>query len=152
MKLTRLGLLILALGALGGSPAFAALGGDADSVSADQARMKGTLRVSATAAAYRVHEITAASGTRVREYLGSDGKVFGVSWNGPAHLDLRTLLGSYYGTFTAALASQTQHNHRHVLIERSDLMLERTVYQRSVSGRAWAPALLPRDVAATDIQ
>ncbi len=151
MKLTRISLFTLALGTLIATPALAGLGGSADSVAADQVRLKGTVRVSA-AAAYHVHEITAASGTRVREYLGTDGRVFAVAWDGPSHPDLKTLLGSYYAQFAAALTAQSQHNHRHVLIERADLVLERTVYQRSVSGRAWAPALLPRDVAATDIQ
>src|SRR5271165_5353856 len=49
-------------------PAMAALGDNAASVLTDQAHMKGTLR-SVDAHSYVMHEITAAAGTVVREYV-----------------------------------------------------------------------------------
>ena len=76
-------------------PAWAALGGDAGSVNADVTELKGALRITSTTPV-ATHEITAASGTLVREYLGPDGHVFAVSWQGPANPDLRQLLGDFF--------------------------------------------------------
>jgi hypothetical protein len=52
------------------SPAFAALGEPASSVQADQAHMQGTLHTTQTQT-YTIHEILAATGTIVREYVSS---------------------------------------------------------------------------------
>ena len=75
------------------SPAFAALGEPASSVQADQAHMQGTLRTT-QAQAYTIHEIRAATGTNVREYVSSSGRVFAVAWQGPWPPDMRQILGS----------------------------------------------------------
>ncbi|HUA87937.1 MAG TPA: DUF2844 domain-containing protein [Steroidobacteraceae bacterium] len=151
MKLTRIALLSLAAGALVSLPAFAGLGGDSASVQADMVQLKGTVRVS-TAGTFTLHEITANSGVKVREYAGSDGRVFAVAWNGPAGPDLRQVLGSHYDQFVQALAAQPRHSHRHVLIQEDDLVVERNVFQRAASGRAWTPSMLPKDFSAEQIQ
>ena len=64
-------------------PAFAGLGENVGSVLADQAHMQGTLRT-AQSESYTLHEITAASGVVVREYVSAaTGKVFAVKPNFP---------------------------------------------------------------------
>ena len=64
-------------------PAWAVLGQGVASVASDQQRLKGQLR-SAAAEGFSVHEITAADGSLVREYVSPAGEVFGVAWRGPA--------------------------------------------------------------------
>jgi len=53
---------------------------------------------------YTMHELEATTGTKVREYLDGEGKVFAVAWQGPFRPNLRELLGSYYETFLKAAA------------------------------------------------
>src|ERR1700686_174460 len=74
--------------------AWASLGGDITSVQADQIHLQGRRTMKATAS-YTVHEIQGTSGTVLREYVSSDGKVFGISWQGPWVPDMRQLLGTY---------------------------------------------------------
>jgi len=88
------------------SPAFAALGEPASSVQADQAHMQGTLRTTQTQA-YTIHEIRAATGTIVREYVSSSGRVFAVAWQGPWPPDMRQILGSYFEQYQQAVQAET---------------------------------------------
>ncbi|HJX21318.1 MAG TPA: DUF2844 domain-containing protein, partial [Steroidobacteraceae bacterium] len=82
MKLTRTAVCSILVAVTVAAPAFAALGGDATSVQTDLVKMKGALRITASAG-FTVHEITTADGTVVREYLSPADKVFAVSWRGP---------------------------------------------------------------------
>ena len=132
------------------APAFAALGGDAASVQADGVHMKAAVRVTA-GAAYSVHEIASASGTVVREFVGSDGKVFAVSWHGPVNPDLRQVLGTYYPQFTQAAA--TAHgNHRQLAITQPGLVVQNSGRVRAFAGRAWVPGMLPQNFSVADLQ
>jgi hypothetical protein len=143
---TLLGSMVLAALA---APVFAALGGDAASVEADRARLKGTARITAQAG-ITVHEITTAAGTQVREYLGADGRVFALSWRGPAMPDLPQMLGSYSPQLHQA--SQAAHyNHHHLSLHAQDVVVESTAHLRSFYGRAWVPALLPQNFSVAAI-
>lgn len=142
----------LALGLImGAAPAFAALGGNTDSVVADRDLAQGTLQISA-AAGYSVHEITTASGTTVREYLTPAGKVFGVAWRGPFMPDLRQFLGAYYAQYEQAAAATAHVGHRHLSVELPTLVVHSNGRMRAFYGRAWAPDLIPQNVSADDIQ
>jgi hypothetical protein len=143
----------LALGLIMGvaTPAFAALGGNTDSVLTDRDLAQGTLQVSA-AAGYSVHEITTASGTTVREYLTPAGKVFGVAWRGPFMPDLRQFLGAYYAQYEQAAATAAHVGHRHLSVELPTLVVHSNGRMRAFYGRAWAPDLIPQNVSADDIQ
>src|SRR4029077_13749768 len=92
-----------ALVLLGAGPALAGLGGALDSVQADQAHIKGVLRVTSNSG-YAVHQINTAYGTSVREYTGPGGTVFAVAWDGPVNPDFEQLFGSYYTQFLQAAA------------------------------------------------
>ena len=138
-------------------PAMAVLGDTAASVLNDQARMKGSLR-SVDQHTYVMHEITASSGTVVREFVSPQGAVFGVAWEGPFPPDLQQLLGPYYQQAQQVAASQrnasTQPRPRRapVVIETPGLVIYETGHPRSFHGQAYIPQLVPQGVQASDIR
>jgi len=132
-------------------PAMAALGDNAASVLADQARMKGALR-SVDHRAYVMHEISGTTGT-VREFVSPAGAVFGVAWEGQFPPDLRQLLGPYYQQAQqAAQAPQQQRGRRApVVIETPGLVLYEAGHMRNFRGQAYVPQLVPQGVQSSDI-
>jgi Protein of unknown function (DUF2844) len=131
-------------------PAAAELGGNISSIQADQEHMKGTRRVT-TNAAYSVHEIQAATGTMVREFVSPSGTVFAVAWQGPATPDLQQLLGAYFDQFTQAI--QTKHAGRGpVSIRQEGLVVEAGGHMRSFTGRAYLPQMMPQGVSSDAIK
>jgi Protein of unknown function (DUF2844) len=129
--------------------AFAALGGDVNSVQGDVAHLKGALRVT-NATAYAVHEIRTSSGTVVKEYVSPQGKVFAVAWHGPFLPDLQQVLGPYF----ARVQMQTQGARRGrgpLVIQQPDLVVQSTGHMRSFQGKAYLPELLPEGVSADAI-
>ena len=146
-----LGFALMAAALGGASPAMAALGGDASSVEADRASLKGALTGFRSVQGYGVHELTTASGVHIREYLAG-GKVFAVSWQGPVIPDLRQVLGAYYASFAQAAAAPHAGGHRHLKIEQPGLVVESNGRMRAFYGRAWDPALLPANFSAADIR
>jgi len=150
MKLTRTAVCSIVVAATVAAPALAALGGDATSVEADRARMKGALRI-ASSAGFTVHEITTADGTVVREYLSPADKVFAVSWRGPVNPDLRQMLGNYYAQYEQAASAPHVGGHRHLAIEQPGLVVQSSGRMRAFFGRAWAPDLLPQNFSVSDI-
>lgn len=128
---------------------LAGLGGDASSVEADRASVKGALRVTPEAN-FAVHEITTPNGMQIHEYLSSAGKVFAVSWRGPGIPDLRQMLAGYYGEYAQA-ASAPHYNHHHLNIETPHLIVQSSGHTRAFFGRAWVPALLPRNFSLEEI-
>jgi hypothetical protein len=134
--------------------AFATLGDTSDSVRADQAQMKASLRI-IQASAYTIHELTSPNGTVVREYVsGADGRVFGVTWQGPFTPDMRQLLGNHFQQFSqAAQAQRESHAGRHPLnIQESGLVVQTAGHMRAFFGRAYDPGLLPAGVSADEIR
>jgi len=151
MKLTHTVVTSLLLAAGACAPAFAGLGGDATSVDADRVSVKGTVRVTTSAAGFAVHEISNASGLRIQEYVGANGKVFAVSWRGPGVPDLSQMLGTYYATARTAAAGP-HYDHHHLTVATRDVVVQSSGHARSFFGRAWAPALLPQNFSVQDIR
>lgn len=143
---TALSSLILAVCPL--AVAVAGLGGDAASVEADRANLKGAMRVTPEVN-FTVHEITTGK-LQVHEYLSSAGKVFAVSWRGPGIPDLKQMLGDYYGQFAQA-ASAPHYNRHHLNIETPQVVVQSSGHTRSFFGRAWVPALLPQNFSVDQI-
>ena len=141
-------LFCLVLSALSCS-AFAALGGDVSSIQADQAHMRAQRRVVQNAA-YTVHEIQTESATVVREFVSPDGKVFGISWQGPTRPDLQQMLGNYYSEFAAS--RPTRRMHGPVTIRTQNLIIQSGGHMRALTGRAFVPAMVPADVRVEDIK
>jgi hypothetical protein len=154
MKSTTLLVIALAASALA-SPfsVRASLGGDMTSVRDDQAKLQGTLR-STSNNSYNVHEIQAASGVVLREYVSSSGKVFGVAWQGPSHPDLRQVLGAYYEQYVQAVQAQRAQRRGRgpVMIEQPGLVVETAGHMRALMGRAYIPQNMPAGVRAEEIR
>jgi len=142
-------------------PMWATLGDNAASVLTDQARMKGTVR-SVDNQTYVMHEITATSGAKVREFVTPGGAVFGVAWEGQQPPDLQQLLGPYYQQAKQARQAQLQDQnasqnapraHRApVAIQTPGLVLYEGGHVRSFHGAAYIPQLIPPGVQASDIR
>ncbi len=140
---------------------WATLGDNAASVLTDQARMKGTVR-SVDNQTYVMHEITATSGAKVREFVTPGGAVFGVAWEGQQPPDLQQLLGPYYQQAKQARQAQLQDQnasqnapraHRApVAIQTPGLVLYEGGHVRSFHGAAYIPQLIPPGVQASDIR
>jgi hypothetical protein len=134
-------------------PALASLGGDVTSVQSDQAKMQGSLRTTSNAS-YTIHEIQAATGVMVKEYVSPAGKVFAVTWQGSFHPDLRQLLGTYFDQFAQAEQAQRAQRRGHgpVSIQQDGLVVQISGHMRSFMGRAYVPQMLPAGIHAEDIR
>jgi hypothetical protein len=151
MKYAPTAVITLCLSAAAAAPALAALGGDLASVEADRAHMSGVVQTT-PAAGYSVHEIKTPDGLVVREYVSTDGKVFGFSWHGPRAADLQQLLGaSYYDQYVQA-ASAPQPSRRLRSVELPTFKVYSAERYRVFSGRAWAPDLVPAGVSTDEIK
>lgn len=135
-------LLLLAL--LGAPPAWAALGEPQSSIDGDSARMHARHSVVGQNA-YAVHELTRADGSRVRQFVGGNGRVFAVSWNTLSKPDLSTMLGGAFASYkgaaqAAARQGGIQRQFRH---EGSDLVVQSSGHLHVYQGYAYRPSLLP---------
>jgi hypothetical protein len=100
---------------------------------------------------YDLHEIKAASGTTVREYVSREGTVFAVSWGGPSHPNLQQLLGNSYAAYQAA-ARVNRRGHHIVSINTPELVASVLRLQRTSSGQIYVPGLVPQGVAAASLR
>ncbi len=132
-------------------PAFAALGGDAASVDADVAKMRGQARATPVAG-YTVSQITLPSGTVVNEYVSSEGKVFAVTWKGAAVPNLSQTLGTYFTEFKAAAAVTPHAGHHNLTVQQPDLIVRTGGHMRAWNGKAYVPSLLPPNFSVDDIK
>ncbi len=131
------------------APSWAVLGQRVQSVHSDQQRMRGQLR-SVSRQGYTVQQITSPGGV-VNEYVSPDGIVFGVSWQGLTVPNLSQLLGSYFKQFQQAARSSAKR--RHAVVFRTDqLVVESGGHMRGFRGRAYVPALIPRNVSPSVVQ
>jgi hypothetical protein len=154
--------------------AEASLGGGISSVAGDAQRLGAVTNSGATAAVqpgssspqpavqtyvlrtstgdkYTYSEFTTAENQRVREFVRPDGKVFGLAWQGPRPPDLHLLLGSYFGGWHDAVASQSHISLHRSVVQTSSVVVEMGGPMGFVVGRAWAPALVPSGVDARNV-
>ena len=137
------------------APAKAGLGDTLASVQSDRISMKGQLR-ERSGAGYSVEEITAASGTVIREYVSSSGIVFAVSWNGPAMPNLPQTFGSYFAQYQDAVQAQRakgmpDRGHNHLQIHTSSLIVHAGGHMRQYFGFAYVPSLMPQNLSPSDL-
>jgi hypothetical protein len=147
------------------SPAYAVLGGApmtppagstvSNSVShaAVSAASAGAAKASATAA-FTVRSTTLAAGTVVNEYVGADGTVFGIAWQGPRVPDLPSLLGSYFPQYVQGIQNQRANGGGRgpVSVSGSALVVRSGGHMGAFAGQAYLPQALPAGVSASDIQ
>jgi Protein of unknown function (DUF2844) len=130
-------------------PASAELGGDEASVLADVQQMHAVRRVERTQT-YTLHEIHTPPGTVIREFVSPAGKVFAVSWQGPATPDFSQILGSYYDQLQQAQANRNGRGP--LILHQPELVFHSGGHMRSFSGRAYVPALVPQGVRVETIR
>lgn len=132
-------------------PAFAGLGGDAASVDADIAKMKGQARATPVAG-YTMSEITLPSGTVVHEFVSAEGKVFAVSWKGMAVPDLSQTLGTYFAEYKAAATASPHASHHNLTVQQPDLVVRTGGHMRNWYGQAYVLSLLPPNFSLDEIK
>ena len=147
-------LLMLFLTLLQGALAYAALGGSPSSFdnAVPQRSAHSLAAASGAAPVYTVTQSTLDSGTVVREYSDAAGKVFAVSWNGPALPDLRTLLGDHFDAMTSGAAKRPHAGHSQLAVNRPDIVIVSSGHMRSFTGHAWLPSQLPAGFDTTAIE
>ncbi len=141
----------IALLAAGSTPVRASLGQDVDSIVTDQQEMGGEIKTISNAG-YTTDEITTPSGTVVREYVSSGGKVFAVSWRGPAPPNLANLLGSYFQQIQTASSAQKPRLSGPVTVTTSDVIFHSGGHIGNLWGRAVVPSLLPEGVDKAELK
>jgi hypothetical protein len=139
-----------AVAVLGPYVASATLGEPESSVASEPQQAHASIKAT-DLGTYRVHESELPSGTTVREYTSSDGKVFAVTWRGPFVPNLRELLGRYFDEYVTA-AKAPRGDHHHLEVHGSDLIVQAAGHMRAVQGRAYLPQALPSGVSVGDLQ
>ena len=138
-------LLVLVLGSV---PSWAGLGQPEASVTSDQLHMKSEHRVQ-DFQSYKVHELSNSEGFVVREYVSSQGTVFGITWQGRTTPDMNQLLGNYVNNFQTATKDQTQiRQRRGIAIRTNDFVYTNFCRMGVCTGSAYAPKLVPSSVSA----
>ena len=150
-------LLMLCLPLIQGALAYAALGGAPSDFGngtpvRQAARTLAVVGGDSAPAVYTVSQSTLDSGTIVREYADAAGKVFAVSWSGPALPDLRTLLGEKFAVMSSAAAKRPKAGHSQLAVEQSDVVIVSNGHMRSFAGHAWIPSALPSGFDTTTIE
>jgi hypothetical protein len=146
-------LVVLPLGSmlLWSGSVSADLGSALSSVQADTIALHGVVRTT-TLVQYDVHEIDAAAGLTVREFVTRGGTVFALRWAGPVPPDLQLLLGRYFPAYAAGLAAlKSPGLKRSVRVADADLIVESGGHLRAYTGTAYLPALMPAGVTAADL-
>lgn len=143
--------LLLVVLALVSTPAHGALGRQAGSTDVDQKVLHARKSVR-PGVEFTVHELTLASGTVVREFVGADGRVFGVAWRGPALPDLRQIFGD--DNLQAFLSSPPEQHapRKSRTVRRQDLVVHSTGSGRFFTGFAYIPSLKPHAVREEEIR
>jgi hypothetical protein len=127
------------------------LGESKATVEHDRAMLHGALSIESHAG-LTIHVIEA-SGMSLREYVASDGVVFGIAWTHRAgQLSLEQLLGAYYGEYSRAVSAQPRQSHRFQRTSTEHLILERGGRMGASWGRMWIPSLVPRGISEDRIK
>ncbi len=137
------------------APARAALGDQVASVQVDRVSVKGQLRAARSEPGYTVQEITAGTGTLIREYVAPGGTIFAVSWSGPAMPNLQQIFGTYFTQYETAIQSQRtspqRGGHHHVEVRAPSLVVHSGGHMRQYHGMAYVPSLVPQNLSISDL-
>ena len=134
------------------SPARAVLGELESSVSTDQQALHGSHKEE-TREGYKVHQITGADGSVVKEFVSPGGLVFEISWQARQVPNLQQLLGANMAELQTALQSKPHRHGRGALIVRTDkLVFVSGGHMRSFHGYAYVPSLVPSNVSPEAVQ
>jgi len=142
MKTTLGLLLILTLETV---PSWAVLGQYESSVSVDQHYLQSMDNVQ-TFQAYKVHNLTSAHGTIIREFVSPQGLVFGVAWQARFMPNLQQLLGSYLSEVEQAAQAKTRRGGP-LIVNKDNFVFVSGGHMRFYRGLAYVPSLLPKNVS-----
>jgi len=143
-------LFVVAL-ALGAGTARAELGAKEDSVEADRQAFSLGSKTSTQTQGYTVHQMTR-DGLTLWEFVGADGTVFAVGWQGNAHPDLSKLLGNYFSEFSTTLQTTGRSpGRRSKQVTGNNVVVETWKALRVARGLAYLPAALPAGVTGADL-
>lgn len=131
-------------------PARAALGDDVAAVANDRARMQASLKIQRRAN-YEVHELTAPTGTTVREFVGQDSKVFAVSWSGGWRPNLHDIMGSHYDRFIEGTRGKRRARGP-VRVELPGMVVVMGGHMRNFYGQVYLTDLLPAGVQPENLR
>jgi hypothetical protein len=150
MKTTLAALLILILEA---APAGAVLGEYESSVGVDRQVLRGTDHEEARQG-YRLHQITAADGSVIKEFVSQEGLVFGVAWQSPRMPNLQQLLGSSITELQVTLQSRTPRTPGRgpLIVQTPKLVFFSGGHLRSFHGYAYIRGLVPEGVSPEVVQ
>lgn len=140
----------LLVAALYSGSAMAALGGPETAISTEALQLKGSVK-STERSNYRVHEIQMSSGTSLREFAGTDGKVFAVAWKGPTIPNLRQALGSYFDAYLNAVRGR-HADRTHLEIREEGWVMQASGHMRAFQGRAYLPQSVPVGTSLDEIR
>jgi hypothetical protein len=118
--------------------AFAELGG---AVAKEAVQVQELSPVVATEQHLNVFQVSAPSGTVVKEYTDANHVVVAVSWQGPTLPNLRQLLGEHFDTFVNRPAHTGSPRSAELVTD--DLVVQSQGHMRNFSGRAYLPKMLP---------
>jgi hypothetical protein len=130
--------------------ASATLGEAETTVQTDVAQARASIKSLQERESYRVHEIQLPSGTVMREFVATNGKVFAVTWQGPSRPDLRQALGHYFDAYVSAPRSKFA-DRRHVQIQQGDLIVQASGHMGALTGRAYLASAVPSGVNLGDL-
>lgn len=133
------------------SSSHAALGEFESSVQEDQTQLAAKHTVTRFSH-YRMHEITK-NNLVIHEFVTDDGKVFAVTWKGPAHPDFSKLFAAYFPDYQAARikAGQEKIRPRGLFADSGSLHIEFAGHMGALHGRAWVIPLLPQGFSTNEI-
>jgi hypothetical protein len=130
----------------------AALGGRADTITADRKALKAVHRATTSHNNYTVEEVVS-DATTVREYVSSSGIIFGIAWNGYVHPDLTQLLGTYFGEYKVARKKAVRtFGRKQQQLTTDNIVVETWGHMRNLQGRAYVPGLVPAGVNINEIK
>jgi hypothetical protein len=130
-----------------GQWAHAALGGSADTITADRKALQAVHGSTTPHGGYTVVEVVS-DATTVREYVSLAGVVFGIAWNGYVRPDLMQLLGIYWSEYSAARQKGVRVTGRtRQQLATDNLVVENWGHMRNLQGRAYVPSLVPIGVS-----
>jgi hypothetical protein len=142
---------------LGGAPMTAPSGATVSNSVSHAAAVPGSAASAvstSSASSFTVRTTTLAVGTVVNEYVGADGTVFGIAWQGPRIPDLPSLLGSYFPQYVQGIQNQRANGGGRgpVSVAGSALVVRSGGHMGAFVGQAYLPQALPAGVSASDIQ
>ena len=130
------------------APAWAVLGEYESSVGVDRQILRGT-DSEEVRQGYKLHQITAADGSVVKEFVSPAGLVFGVAWQAPRMPNLQQLLGSNITELQVTLQSRTPRppSGAPLIVRTPKLVFVSGGHMRSFHGYVYIRRLVPGGVS-----